>query len=175
MDGVVLQSSISIKQYKDARSVCLKIISVVLNKYDSHDFGSDFWDIFFRSVKPLIDSFKQEGSSSEKPSSLFSCFVAMSRSPTMFLLLHREESLVPNIFSILTVRTASDAIISAVLNFAWNLLNLVDDLSQQVDDSLKAILLLHINTLVSNLSMLVQTHKEVIGYAVLCYLLFRHI
>ncbi|XP_039130786.1 LOW QUALITY PROTEIN: small subunit processome component 20 homolog [Dioscorea cayenensis subsp. rotundata] len=158
-----VRSSISIKQYKDARSVCLKIISVVLNKYDSHDFGSDFWDIFFRSVKPLIDSFKQEGSSSEKPSSLFSCFVAMSRSPTMFLLLHREESLVPNIFSILTVRTASDAIISAVLNFAWNLLNLVDDLSQQVDDSLKAILLLHIDTLVSNLSMLVQTHKEVIG------------
>ncbi|KAJ0966400.1 hypothetical protein J5N97_027538 [Dioscorea zingiberensis] len=157
-----VRSSVSIRQYKDARSVCLKIISIVLNKYDSHDFGSSFWDIFFRSVKPLIDSFKKEGSSSEKPSSLFSCFVSMSQSPTLFLLLHREENLVPNIFSILTVKTASDAIISSVLNFIWNLLNLVDDLGQQEDNSFKVKLLPHIDTLASNLYVFVQTRKEVI-------------
>eukprot|EP00268_Persea_americana_P031222 TRINITY_DN30328_c0_g1_i1.p1 TRINITY_DN30328_c0_g1~~TRINITY_DN30328_c0_g1_i1.p1 ORF type:complete len:2757 (-),score=438.74 TRINITY_DN30328_c0_g1_i1:344-7405(-) len=141
-------TSTAVNQFKDLRSLCLKTISSVLNKYECHDFGSEFWDIFFRSVKPLIDSFRQEGSSSEKPSSLFSCFVTMSRSPTLVSLLDREESLVPTIFSILTVKTTSDAIITYALTFVENLLNLDHDFEHHEDCAIKRVLLPHIETLI---------------------------
>lgn len=144
----MLQTSTAVNQFKDLRSLCLKTISSVLNKYECHDFGSEFWDIFFRSVKPLIDSFRQEGSSSEKPSSLFSCFVTMSRSPTLVSLLDREESLVPTIFSILTVKTTSDAIITYALTFVENLLNLDHDFEHHEDCAIKRVLLPHIETLI---------------------------
>ncbi|KAI3979780.1 hypothetical protein MKX01_013875 [Papaver californicum] len=139
------------KQYKDLRSLCLKIISSVLSKYDDHDFGGEFWDMFFMSVKALIDCFKQEGSSSEKPSSLFSCFLAMSKSQTLVSLLHREESLVPSVFSVLTVKTASSAIISCVLSFIENLLNLDSDLINHGDLAVQTILLPNLNTLIGSL------------------------
>ncbi|XP_010938573.1 uncharacterized protein [Elaeis guineensis] len=155
-----LMMNTSIKQFKDLRSLCLKIISFALGRYEFHDFGSDFWDIFFVSVKPLIDSFKQEGSSSEKPSSLFLCFIAMSRSPMLVLLLIREANLVPTIFSILTVKTASDAIISSVLNFIENLLNLDSDLDHQEDNSVKSVLVPHLEILIHSLYELFQSRKD---------------
>ncbi|KAG1347740.1 hypothetical protein COCNU_06G015690 [Cocos nucifera] len=155
-----LMMNASIKQFKDLRSLCLKIISLALSRYEFHDFGSDFWDIFFISVKPLIDSFKQGGSSSEKPSSLFSCFIAMSRSPMLVSLLIREANLVPTIFSILTVKTASDAIISSVLDFIENLLNLDSDLDDQEDNSVKKILVPHLEILIHSLCELFQSHKH---------------
>ncbi|KAK8959123.1 hypothetical protein KSP40_PGU003577 [Platanthera guangdongensis] len=142
------------KQFKDLRSLCLKIVSSALNKHDSHDFGCDFWEIFFRSVKPLIDNFKQEGSGSEHPSSLFSCFLAMSRSPTLVLFLNRDKNLVPAIFSILTVRTASESIISSVLNFIENLLNLNNDFGQE-DDSIKAVFYPYLEVLVHSFHELI--------------------
>ncbi|KAI5404391.1 hypothetical protein KIW84_051523 [Lathyrus oleraceus] len=74
----------SSNQLKDMRSLCLKIVSYVVNKYEDHEFGSDMWDRFFSSVKPLVDKFKQEAASSEKPSSLLSCFLAMSTPPEDF-------------------------------------------------------------------------------------------
>ncbi|KAI3837631.1 hypothetical protein MKX03_029756 [Papaver bracteatum] len=146
-----LTTNTGTKQYKDLRSLCLKLISSVLSKYEDHDFGGEFWDMFFVSVKALIDCFKQEGSSSEKPSSLFSCFLAMSRSQTLVSLLHREESLVPSIFSVLTVKTASSAIISSVLSFIENLLNLDNELSNHGDLAVKTILLPNLNTLIHSL------------------------
>ncbi|OVA05421.1 Down-regulated-in-metastasis protein [Macleaya cordata] len=155
-----IMTNTAIKQYKDLRSLCLKIVSFVLNKYEDHDFGCDFWDMFFMSVKALIDGFKQEGSSSEKPSSLFSCFLAMSRSPTLVSLLHREESLVPSIFSVLTVKTASNAIISSVLSFTENLLNQDNDLDNREDLAVKRIILPNLDTLIYSLHSLFQCHKE---------------
>ncbi|CAL9093376.1 unnamed protein product [Musa textilis] len=150
---------ITAKQFKDLRSLCLKVISFVLNKYGSHDFGSDFWNIFFSSVKPLIDSFKHEGSSSEKPSSLLSCFVAMSRSHVLVPLLDKEANLVPTIFSMLTVRTASDAIISSVLSFIENLLNLDNSEDHQETDSPKGILVPHLDVLIQSFHLLLQSRK----------------
>ncbi|XP_043723794.1 small subunit processome component 20 homolog [Telopea speciosissima] len=144
------------KQFKDVRSFCLKIISFTLNKYGDHDFGNEFWDIFFTAVKPLIDGFKQEGSSSERPSSLFSCFVAMSKSCTLVSLLYREENLVPTIFSILTVKTASYAIITCVLGFIENLLNLDNDLDNNEDCSVKRVLLPNLEALIFSLHHLFQ-------------------
>ncbi|XP_068649715.1 uncharacterized protein [Aristolochia californica] len=149
----------ALKQIKDLRSLCLKIISFVLNKYESHEFVTQFWNAFFSSVKPLIDSFKQEGSSSEKPSSLFSCFLAMSRSSFLVSLLAREEHLVPSIFSILTVKTASDAIVTSVLSFIENLLNLDSDFESQEDSGIKRVLLPNLEALIFNLHCLFTCRK----------------
>ncbi|KAJ4967931.1 hypothetical protein NE237_014632 [Protea cynaroides] len=149
----------AMKQFKDLRSLCLKIIAFTLNKYGDHDFGNEFWDIFFTAVKPLIHGFKQEGSSSERPSSLFSCFVAMSKSCTLVSLLYREENLIPTIFSILTVKTASDAIISCVLGFIENLLDLDNDLDDNEDCSVKRVLLPNLEALVVSLRHLFQCHN----------------
>ncbi|KAK1435340.1 hypothetical protein QVD17_01101 [Tagetes erecta] len=135
------------KQFKDLRSLCLKIISLVLSKFEDHDFSLEFWDMFFLALRPLIDGFKQEGASSEKPSSLFVCFLAMSKSHKLVSQFHRANNLVPDIFSILTVTTASEAIISCVLRFIENLLNLDSDVSS-CDTNVKGILLPNINTLV---------------------------
>jgi U3 small nucleolar RNA-associated protein 20 len=155
-----LKSKITIstdaKQFKDVRSLCLKIFSNVLNKYDDHEFGSEFWDLFFKSIKPLIDGLKQEGASSEKPSSLLSCFLIMSESYKLIPLLNREKNLVPDIFSILTVDTASDAIISYVLKFIANLLDLDSEMMDsevviEVDNGVKRILLENLDVLVSSL------------------------
>ncbi|KAL7595784.1 hypothetical protein Lser_V15G29528 [Lactuca serriola] len=143
-------TSLAPKHFKDLRSLCLKIISLVLNKFENHDFSLEFWDIFFSALKPLIDGFKQEGASSDKPSSLFVCFVAMSRSPKLVSLFHRAKNLVPDIFSILTITTASEAIISCVLRFIENLLNLEIEMESS-DTDVKGILLPNIDTLVCSL------------------------
>ncbi|XP_073005480.1 uncharacterized protein [Typha latifolia] len=152
--------NISINQFKDLRSLCLKIIYFALCKYEGHDFSSNFWGIFFTSVKPLIDSFKQEGSSSEKPSSLFLCFVAMSQNPVLVSLLGRQTNLIPTIFSILTVKTASDAIISCVLTFIENLLKLDNDVDHQGNDLLKRVLEPHMEVLIQSFHDLFQSRKE---------------
>ncbi|XP_022722560.1 small subunit processome component 20 homolog isoform X3 [Durio zibethinus] len=151
-----VMTGMGIKQLKDLRSLCLKIVSLVLNKYEDHDFGCEFWNLFFTSVKPLIDGFKQEGSSSEKPSSLFSCFLAMSRSLRHVSLLCREKNLVPDIFSILTVPTASEAIISCVLNFISNLLDLECELDDEISP-IKSVIYSNLEALVCSLHHLFQS------------------
>lgn len=145
--------SASAKQLKDVRSLCLKIISGVLSKYEEHDFGDEFWDLFFFSVKPLIDNFKQEGSSSEKPSSLFSSFLAMSRSHSLVSLLYREQNLVPDIFLMLTVNSVSEPVVFGVLKFIENLFNLDSELGEE-DNSLRRFLLLNLETLIYSLHSL---------------------
>lgn len=151
--GIFLQTGSTLKQLKDLRSLCLKIISIVLNKYEDHDFGSEFWDHFFNSVKPLVDGFKKEGFSGEKPSSLFSCFISMTRSHNLVPLLHRETNLVPDIFSILTVPSASEAIITSVLRFIENLLMLDNELDEG-DNAVKEVLRPNVGPLISNLQCL---------------------
>ncbi|CAN8326706.1 unnamed protein product [Cochlearia groenlandica] len=147
------QAGTSLKQFKELRSLCLKIISHVLDQYEDYDLGSEFWDLFFSAVKPLIKSFKQEGSSSEKPSSLFSCFLSMSKSCNLVSLLCREETLVPDIFSILTVTSASEAIKSSSLKFIENLLYLENELDDD-DNTIKGFLDPYIETLINSLHSL---------------------
>lgn len=147
---VFVQTNMAAKQCKDLRSLCLKIISFILSKFEDHDFSPEFWDLFFMSVKPLVASFKQEGASSEKASSLFSCFLAMSRSSKLVPLLSREKNLVPDVFSMLAVSTASDAIVSSVLKFVENLLYLDIELGND-DNPLRRLLLPHVDVLVCSL------------------------
>ncbi|CAH2042257.1 unnamed protein product [Thlaspi arvense] len=160
-------SSTATKQFKEQRSLCLRIISLVLNKYEAYEFGFEFWDLFFTSVKPLVCGFKQEGASSEKPSSLFSCFLAMSRSSKLVELLFREKNLVPDIFSILTVPTASEAILSCVLNFVENLLNLNSEPHHE-DNDVKGLLVPHLDTLVCSLHYLFKCNNAMKRKLVKC-------
>ncbi|KAM3330839.1 hypothetical protein ACQJBY_027135 [Aegilops geniculata] len=153
------EASASVKQLKDLRSLCIRIVSLALGQYESHDFGEYFWSTFFASVKPLIDCFRQEAASSEKPSSLFSCFMVMSQSPKLAPLLG-TNNLVPAIFSILTVRTASESITSYALEFIENLLRLDNDLEQQEDHSVKKILAQHMDVLLNSLHDFVNYRKE---------------
>ncbi|KAL6493967.1 hypothetical protein OROGR_031876 [Orobanche gracilis] len=128
-----------VKKFKDLRSLCFKIIHCALCKYEDHDFGGTFWDTFFTSVKPLIANFKQEGASSKDPSSLFKCFLAMSKNYRLVPLLDREESLVPDIFFMLTIPSASESILSGALEFIKNILELDSELGSK-DISVKRIL-----------------------------------
>ncbi|XP_013750413.2 U3 small nucleolar RNA-associated protein 20-like isoform X1 [Brassica napus] len=147
------QAGTALKQFKELRSLCLKIIAHVLDKYEDSDIGSEFWNLFFSAVNPLIKNFKQEGSSSEKTSSLFSCFLSMSRNRNLVTLLCREESLIPDICSILTVTTASDAIKSSALKFIENLLCLDSELHED-DSMIKGFLDPYVETLFSSLHSL---------------------
>ncbi|CAH2033822.1 unnamed protein product, partial [Thlaspi arvense] len=154
IDKESVSTKADLKQFKELRSLCLKIIAHVLKKYEDCDLGSEFWDLFFSAVNPLIKSFKQEGSSSENPSSLFSCFLSMSKSRNLVTFLCREESLVPDIFSILTVTTASEAIKSSALSFIKNLLSLENDLDDDDDHMLKGILDPYLEALINSLHSL---------------------
>ncbi|GAB2249577.1 hypothetical protein Droror1_Dr00012936 [Drosera rotundifolia] len=154
-DGAVgcIKSDFTVKQLKELRSLCLKILYAMLNKYDDHGFASEFWDEFFTAVMPLIKGFKLESSSSEKPTSLFSCFLAMSRSHNLVSLLCREGNLIPDIFSVLSATSASDDVLIGVLKFVDNLLSLDTELENE-SDSVKKIIAPHIETLFCNLHML---------------------
>ncbi|KAI5337169.1 hypothetical protein L3X38_016438 [Prunus dulcis] len=150
--------STTLRQLKDLRSSCLKIVSFVLNKYEDHEFSCEFWDLFFMSCKPLIDGFKQEGPSGQKPSSLFSCFLALSRSQKLVPLLYREQKLVPDILSILTVTSASEAIVSCVLKFVENLLNLDHELDDE-DSAVKRVILPNLEALIDSLHSLFHSNN----------------
>lgn len=146
---------------KDLRSLCLKIFCFTLNKYGSHHICSQIWDIFFSSVKPLIDSFIQDISGSENPSSLLLCFVAMSKNPICISLL---DGILPNIFSVLTVKTASESVTSSVLSIVENLLVLDSELDHE-DDLVKKILMPHLKDLFSGLCQFFQRRRGSQRYA----------
>lgn len=146
---------------KDLRSLCLKVISIVLNKYDSIDYSSNFWNIFFTAVKPLVEKFTQESGSNKTPSSLFICFLEMSKSLKLASFLQREKSLVPNILSILSVKSVSEAMVSAILSFVENLLNLEDGNDEDQENVLlQEILLPHLDILFTSMQNLVQLRRE---------------
>ncbi|KAJ4812893.1 Small subunit processome component 20-like protein [Rhynchospora pubera] len=151
----------STEQYKELRSLCFRVIYLALNNFEAYNIGSEFWDIFFTSIRPLVDRFKLEGASSEKPSSLFTCFIVMSKSPKLVSLLARESNLVPTVFSVLSVSTASDKIVSAVLEFVENLLKLDSDLDLDGEyNPAKEVLLPHVDVLVQSLHDLYKMRSE---------------
>ncbi|XP_073124564.1 uncharacterized protein [Henckelia pumila] len=140
----------AVKHLKDLRSLCLKIVHKFLSKYEDHDFESSFWDLFMTSVKPLIANFAQEGASSKEPSSLFYCFLAMSKSNKLVPLLQKNGNLVPDIISMLTLPSASEEILSCVFEFTMNLLELDSELNSE-ENIVKKILLPHLDLLIQSL------------------------
>ncbi|KAG6399207.1 hypothetical protein SASPL_140683 [Salvia splendens] len=134
------------KHIRELRSLSLKVIYIVLSKYSDHNFGGAFWDVFFTSVKPLVAKFKMECLGSQKPSSLFYCFLAMSKSYRLVPLLSKEENLVSNIFSMLNVPPASKSILTCILKFTKNLLKLDKALDSE-DVTVQRVLLPHLDEL----------------------------
>ena len=71
----------------------------------------------------------------------------LGRSHNLESLLHREQNLVSDIFSILTVTTALEVIISCVLKFIENLLNIDnewDDEDITIEKGRKFRILMHV-------------------------------
>jgi len=145
------------------RSLCLKIISLVLNKYEDHEFCSDLWDRFFSAVKSLVEKFKQESASSEKPSSLLSCFLSMSANNKLVALLCWKENLVPDIFSIISVSSASEAVIYCVLKFVENLLSLDNQFNGE-DNAAQGVLLSNIKVLMDSMCCLFRRDNAIRRY-----------
>lgn len=74
----------------------------------------------------------------------------MTRSHNLIPLLGRETNLVPDIFSILAVPSASKAITTSVLRFIENLLMLDNELDVG-DNAVKEVLRQNVGALISNL------------------------
>jgi len=171
----LLQISGNLNQLKDMRSLCLKIISLVLNKYQDHEFCSDLWERFFSAVKPLIEKFKQETASSEKPSSLLSCFSSMSANNKLVALLCWNESLVRDIFSIISVNSASEAVIYCVLKFVENLLSLDNEFNGE-DNAAQRVILSNIEVLMNSMCCLFTRDNAIKRYTSCCiYLSFYYL
>ena len=110
---------------KGLTSLCLNVISIVLNKYDSINYGTSLWDMFFMPIQPSFEKFMQESGSSETPSSLFTCFLEMSNKYlNLGPFLKREKSLIPNIMLFMSIKSVSKAMVSTILSFDKNLPNL---------------------------------------------------
>ena len=109
---------------KDFKSLCLKVVSIVLNKYDYIDYVTNLWDMFFTTIKSLDKKFIQESGSRETPSSLFTCFLEMNNHLKLASFLNREKSLYLNILSIMTIKNISQTMVLAIPSFVENLLNL---------------------------------------------------
>ena len=80
--------------------------------------------MFFTTIKSLDKKFIQESGSRETPSSLFICFLEMNNHLKLASFLKRDKSLVPNIPTIMFVKSVLEAMISTILTFVENLLNL---------------------------------------------------
>ena len=83
-----------------------------------------FFGICFVAIKPLVEKFIQESESSETLSLVFTCFMEMSNCLKLGSFLKREKSLVPNIPSIMSIKSVSKAMVSTILSFDKNLPNL---------------------------------------------------
>ena len=141
---------------KDLRTLSFKVLSAVLSKYDELDFPPVYWDIFFGIARPMIIKLKEEAASSDGPSALFSCLLAMSRSIYLVPILEREEELVPNMLPLLSNKNASASIVSAALSFIENILELeAEDMNVA-----SSILLPHMTTLILNMKALLSTQRK---------------
>ncbi|XP_078430936.1 ARM repeat superfamily protein isoform X2 [Wolffia australiana] len=140
---------------KDLRSLCLKIFCYTLNKYPSHQISSQMWDLFFSSVKPLIDRFTQDISGSEHPGPLLLCFVAMSKNSQCVSLL---DDFLPKILSVLSLKTASESVTSSLFRFIENLLDL-DSESDGEDGPVKRLLEPHLKDLFAGVCQFFQRRR----------------
>jgi len=74
----------------DLRTLCLKIIAIVLSKFEDFDYNPIYWDIFFQSISPSIQNFAAKNHSSTSLGSVFSCLLSMGKSVVLAPLLTRD-------------------------------------------------------------------------------------
>ncbi|CAM6068321.1 unnamed protein product [Sphagnum tenellum] len=144
----------------EIRTLCLKIISIVLTKFEDLDFNSIYWDIFFDAMAPSIQRFAKENHANSTPGSLFACFLAMAKSEELALLLARDQSLVPNVMMVLSLKAASPAMVKATLSFVENLLDLEKEGGDIGMEVMKTVLLPHIYVILSQIHNLLANLRE---------------
>ena len=86
-------------------------------------FTLDSRNMFFTTIKPLVEKFIQECERGETPGHCFTCFIEMYNYLKLVSFIKREKLLVPNMMSILPIKIVSKAMVLAILNFLENLLN----------------------------------------------------
>ncbi|KAH9571646.1 hypothetical protein CY35_02G105300 [Sphagnum magellanicum] len=144
----------------EIRTLCLKIISIVLTKFEDLDFNSIYWDIFFDAMAPSIQRFAKENHANSTPGSLFACFLAMAKSEELALLLARDQSLVPNVMMVLSLKAASPAMVKATLSFVESLLDLEKEGGDVGMEVMRTVLLPHIYVILSQIHNLLANVRE---------------
>ncbi|XP_024539706.1 small subunit processome component 20 homolog isoform X1 [Selaginella moellendorffii] len=104
---------------KDLRTLCLKVVSLLLNNFSNVSLEPKYWELFFQATERSIALLKDENTG-DKPTALLSCFLAMSTNEDYASLLTTNKLVVPNIFSILLVKNLSSPVHMAVLSFIQN-------------------------------------------------------
>ncbi|KAG0630923.1 hypothetical protein M758_1G214100 [Ceratodon purpureus] len=144
----------------DLRTLCLKIIATVLAKFDDFDYNPVYWDIFFQSISPSIQKFAAENHSSIVPGAVFSCLLSMGKSVLLAPLISRDPTLVPNVVAVFSYRTATPAVIVAVVSFIEGLLNLEEEGGEDGKDVVKKVLLPHLQVLLARVHDLLTIRRE---------------
>jgi U3 small nucleolar RNA-associated protein 20 len=157
---------------KDLRSLSLRVLSSVLSRFpalvspktqkpetpDSETANpQSYWDLFFGAMAGPISRIRNDSASSEKPSALLACFLAMSRHPSLAPLLGSDPNLVPGLLSILSIKGASQSVLGTVLTIVENLLEMDSELGVRPEDQL---LLTHLPLLLSNLQQLLTLQRD---------------
>jgi U3 small nucleolar RNA-associated protein 20 len=144
----------------DLRTLCLKIIATVLSKFDDFDYNPVYWDIFFQSTSPSIQKFAAENHSSIAPGAVFSCLLSMGKSVLLAPLLARDPTFVPNVVAVFSYRTATPAVVAAVVSFIEGLLNLEEEGGEDGKEVVKKVLLPHLQVLLGRVHDLLMIRRE---------------
>jgi U3 small nucleolar RNA-associated protein 20 len=157
---------------KDLRSLSLRVLSAVLSRFpalvspktpnletpDSETANpQSYWDLFFGAMSGPISRVRNDSASSEKPSALLACFLAMSRHPSLAALLGSDPNLIPGLLSILSIKGASQSVLGTVLTIVENLLEMDSEPGVRPEDQL---LLTHLPLLLSNLQQLLTLQRD---------------
>ncbi|BBN08979.1 U3 small nucleolar RNA-associated protein 20 [Marchantia polymorpha subsp. ruderalis] len=146
---------------REIKSLCLKVIASVVKKCENIVFNSVYWDIFFSAIRQSVDRFVDENSSSTSPGALMQCFILMSQRMDLAPLLSKNPMLVPNLLSVLSVRGASSPVISAVLSFVENILDLLKTgFEDHRVEAVRGILTPHLSILLSTFRDCLTFHRE---------------
>eukprot|EP00271_Cylindrocystis_brebissonii_P004463 TRINITY_DN1612_c2_g3_i1.p1 TRINITY_DN1612_c2_g3~~TRINITY_DN1612_c2_g3_i1.p1 ORF type:complete len:2175 (-),score=483.44 TRINITY_DN1612_c2_g3_i1:572-6958(-) len=148
---------------RETRTLCLRVIAIILTKFPDLDFAPQYWDIFFTALAPTISRLRQEASSSETPGALFSCLLAMSRSAELAPLLAFNEALLPNLLLVLASRTAAPAVVTAVLTLVENLLDLEKEYGDEGRKLVQQLVLPHLPLLLTQLQEQLVAKREQIS------------
>lgn len=144
----------------DLRTLSLKIVATVLTKFEDFDYNPVYWDIFFQSISPSIQNFAAENHSSTAPGAVFSCLLAMGKSLVLAPLLTRNTSIVPNLVAVFSYKTATPAVIAAVVSFVENILNLEEEGDEEGKEIVKTVLLPHLGVLLTRVHDLLTIRRE---------------
>ncbi|KAL3687831.1 hypothetical protein R1sor_014140 [Riccia sorocarpa] len=147
---------------REIKTLCLRVISAVVKRFEDLDFRPVYWDIFFTAVGRSIARFVEENSSSTSPGALLECFMMMSEKMDLAPLLSKDPALVPNLVSVLAVKGAPAAVVSGVLTVLENILGLVTGGNSQDEnvEDVKRVLAPHLPILFSSFRDCLSFQRE---------------